>query len=182
LETLISQSYYSKVNLDWLNFNAKNSEISVFLINKAKVKKIHRFFGYIYYMDEIKEILGKVKNIAVIGVKNGTEDDAYKIPYYMSIHGYNIFPVNLKLAGEILFNNPVVAKVNELITPIDLVNIFRNPKYLLAHAQEILLMKPLPKYVWFQLGIYSDEAAGLLEENGIQVVQNRCIMVEHSNL
>ena len=133
-------------------------------------------------MDKIKEILDKSKNIAVIGVKNGLTDDAYKIPYYMSLHGYSIFPVNPKLAGEMLFDKPVVSNVTEIITPIDLVNIFRDPKYLFQHAQEILLMKPRPPYVWFQLGIYNDEAAGLLEENGITVVQNSCIMVEHSNL
>jgi len=43
-------------------------------------------------------------------------------------------------------------------------------------------MAPKPKYVWFQLGIYNDTAAKLLEENGFKVVQNRCIMVEHANL
>jgi len=43
-------------------------------------------------------------------------------------------------------------------------------------------MDPLPKYVWFQLGIYNDEAAKMLEKAGIKVVQNRCIMVEHARL
>ncbi|MFI5212309.1 MAG: CoA-binding protein, partial [Ignavibacteria bacterium] len=74
-------------------------------------------------------------------------------------------------------------QIEELITEkIDLVNIFRRPDYLVSHAKEILLMNPLPKYVWFQLGIYNDEAAKMLEEKGIQVIQNRCIMVEHANL
>ena len=132
-------------------------------------------------MHTIKEILNKTRNIAVIGVKNGELDDAYKIPFYMSLHGYNVFPVNPELEGEVLFNKPVVSKVTELITPIDLVNIFRRPEHLFIHAQEILQMKPRPHYVWFQLGIYNDEAAGFLEKNGIQVVQNRCIMLEHAN-
>jgi len=133
-------------------------------------------------MDLIREILDKSMNIAVIGIKNGPTDDAYKVPYYMSQNGYNIFPVNPKLAGGVLFDIAVVSKVTELITPIDIVNIFRNPKHLFTHAQEILQMKPHPHYVWFQLGIYNDEAANLLEKNGIKVIQNRCIMVEHSNL
>ena len=41
-------------------------------------------------------------------------------------------------------------------------------------------MNPLPKYVWFQLGISNDEAARMLEEKGIEVIQDECIMVEHS--
>jgi predicted CoA-binding protein len=61
-----------------------------------------------------------------------------------------------------------------------MVLIFRRGEYIDAHALEILQMQPKPKYAWFQLGIYNDNAAKLLNENGIKVIQNRCIMVEHA--
>jgi uncharacterized protein len=131
---------------------------------------------------KIAEILKKSRNIAVIGIKNGITDDAYKIPLYMFQHGYNIFPVNPKLAGEILFEHKTVSKITEFITPIDLVNIFRRPEYVFKHAEEILTVYPKPQFAWFQLGIYNDDAAELLEENGVKVIQNRCIMVEHVRL
>lgn len=129
-----------------------------------------------------EEMLKNTKSIAVIGIKEDEWETAYKVPYYMSVHGYRIFPVNPKLKGKVLFDEEVKDKVNHLIDPIDMVNIFRRPEYLEEHALEILQMQPLPKYVWFQLGIYNDNAAKMLEEKGIKVVQNRCIMVEHANM
>lgn len=129
-----------------------------------------------------EEMLKNTKSIAVIGIKEDEWETAYKVPYYMSVHGYMIFPVNPKLKGKVLFDEEVKDKVNHLIDPIDMVNIFRRPEYLEEHALEILQMQPLPKYVWFQLGIYNDNAAKMLEEKGIKVVQNRCIMVEHANM
>ena len=47
---------------------------------------------------------------------------------------------------------------------------------------EILQMDKLPKYVWFQLGIENDKAAMELEEAGIKVVQNACMLVELRHL
>ena len=63
---------------------------------------------------------------------------------------------------------------------IDLVNVFRRPADIPAHLDDILAVKP--KAVWFQLGIRNDEAAEVLARAGIQVVQDRCLMVEHQRL
>lgn len=133
-------------------------------------------------MSLIKEILDNSTTIAVIGIKDDETATAYKIPDYMYNHGYKIFPVNPKLEGRELFGEAALEKVNLIIDPVDIVNIFRKPEYLVGHATEILAMNPLPKCVWFQLGIVNDEAAKMLKEKGIKVVQNRCIMVEHANL
>ncbi|HEY3250100.1 MAG TPA: CoA-binding protein [Ignavibacteria bacterium] len=130
----------------------------------------------------IEEILKNSKTIAVIGLKYSQIQVAYKIPYYMQKHGYKIYGVNPMISGKEVLGKKVVGKVTDIKDKIDIVNIFRRPEYLVEHAKEILQMNPLPKYVWFQLGIYNDEAAKMLEANGIKVVQNRCIMVEHANL
>jgi len=130
----------------------------------------------------IKEILDNSTTIAVIGIKDDESATAYKIPFYMREHGFKIFPVNPKLEGKELFGEAAIDKVDLIIDPVDIVNIFRRPEYLVDHAVEILSMNPPPKCVWFQLGIVNDEAAKILEDKGIKVVQNRCIMVEHANL
>jgi len=130
----------------------------------------------------IPEILKNSKNIAVIGIKDDEPEVAFKVPYYMHANGYKIFPVNPKLIGKKVLDMEAIEKVTNINEAIDIVNIFRKPEFLVKHAKEILQMDPLPKYVWFQLGIYNDEAAKMLEEKGIRVVQNRCIMVEHANL
>ena len=130
----------------------------------------------------VKEILKKSHNIAVIGVKNSEIEPAYQVPLYMYEKGYHIFPVNPKLAGKSLFKEKTVSNVTEIDSKIDLVNIFRRSEFVYAHAEEILKMLHKPKYVWFQEGIYDDEAAKLLEAGGIKVIQDRCIMVDHEQL
>ncbi|MGH2576029.1 MAG: CoA-binding protein [Ignavibacteria bacterium] len=132
-------------------------------------------------MDTIKEILEKSRNIAVIGLKDIQNEPAYEVPLYLFENGYKVFPVNPTRFEKAAFGENFVNKVTDLKFNIDLVNIFRRPEFLTAHAKEILTMNP-PKYVWFQLGIANDDTAELLEQGGIQVVQNRCIMVEHSKL
>ena len=128
----------------------------------------------------IKEIFQNGKVIAVIGLKDKEAEPAYKVPHYMSSMGYKIYPVNPTRIGKKFLGEDFVSKVTVLKVPVDIVDIFRQPKFLTEHAKEILFMKPLPKYVWFQLGIRNDEAAEMLEKAGIKVVQNRCIMVEHT--
>ena len=44
------------------------------------------------------------------------------------------------------------------------------------HVDDIIAKKP--KSVWFQLGIRNDEAAEKLAKAGIDVVQDKCLMVE----
>lgn len=133
-------------------------------------------------MNLIKEILEKTETIAVIGAKKDEWEYAYKVPYYMKQHGYRVLPVNPKYEGDEILGEPAAGRVDKLIDPVDLVLIFRRPEFLDDHALEILRMNPLPKYTWFQLGIYNDNAAKLLESAGIKVVQNRCIMVEHAEI
>ena len=48
--------------------------------------------------------------------------------------------------------------------------------------EEVLALSPPPRAVWLQLGIREDAAARRLEEAGIAVVQDRCLMVEHGRL
>ena len=133
-------------------------------------------------MKTIKEILENTKTIAVLGMKEDEAEEAYRIPQYMQEHGYEIYPVNPTKAGREVMGKTFHEKLSDIEDTIDMVNIFRRPEFLVGHANEILAMNPLPKYAWFQLGIYNDEAAKMLEEKGISVVQNRCIMVEHAKL
>ena len=132
------------------------------------------------HKEKVLEMLKSSKTIAVIGMKDNGAETAYRIPYYMSKHGYKIYPVNPKNEGKELLGEKFVSKVDDLKVPIDLVDIFRKPEFLVEHAKEILNMKPLPKYVWFQLGIVNDEAVSMLEEKGLQVIQDECIMIEHT--
>ena len=128
----------------------------------------------------LREIFERCRTIAVVGIKAGASDDAFRVPQYMQRHGHRIVPISPKL-DEVL-GERCVTSLREVREPIDLVNLFRAPQHLPAHVDEILAMDPLPFAVWFQLGIRGDASAARLRAAGVAVVQDACLMVEHARL
>ena len=128
----------------------------------------------------LRELLSGAKTVAVIGIKVSETEDAYRVPLYLQQSGYHIIPVNPKLdeaLGETCFRT-----ITETSEAIDIVNLFRASDHVPAHVDEILALVPAPKAVWMQLGIHHGESALRLREAGIEVIQDRCIMVEHRRL
>ena len=126
----------------------------------------------------VRTLLESAHRIAVLGIK--TEDSgqpAYYVPEYAFHAGYEIIPVPVYYPDvrEIL-GQPIYRTINEIPGDIDIVNVFRRPRDIPAHLEDILAKKP--KSVWFQLGIRHDIAAERLAKAGIDVVQDRCLMVE----
>ena len=130
--------------------------------------------------EELRDLLTRVRSIAVVGIKDGPEDDAFRVPAYLQRCGYRIVPVSPKLR-EVL-GERVFASLRDVDAAVDLVDLFRAPQHVPGHVDEILAMSPRPRAVWMQLGISHDESARRLEEAGIAVVQDRCLLVEHRRL
>jgi predicted CoA-binding protein len=99
----------------------------------------------------------------------------------MARAGYDIVPVPVYYpeVTEIL-GRPVYRTVSAVPQPVDMVNVFRRPRDIPAHVEDILAARP--RVVWLQLGIRHDEAAETFARAGIQVVQDRCLLVEHRRL
>jgi uncharacterized protein len=132
-------------------------------------------------VEDVKRILQESKTVAVLGIHTNVSKAAYYVPRYLDSRNYEIFPVNPVFVGEEIFGKITVSSLTELTTPIDIVDVFRRSEALPDHVGEILGMKPLPKVVWFQLGIQNDEVAQRLSEAGIDVVQNRCTLADHQD-
>lgn len=130
--------------------------------------------------ESLRALLAEVRSIAVVGIKEGETDDAFRVPRYLQQRGYRILPVSPKL--ERVLGERCVPSLGKLEEPPDLVNLFRAPQHVPGHADEILALPRPPRGVWLQLGIRHDEAARRLEAVGIPVVQDRCLMVEHGRL
>ncbi len=130
---------------------------------------------------EIRHLLNETKRIAVIGIKIESYQPAFYVPDYMKNAGFEIVPVPVYYpdAAEIL-GEKVYRKLTDIPGGIDLVNIFRRSGDVAKHTDDILTKKP--KAVWMQSGIYNDEVAETLAKDGIKVVQNLCLMVEHRAL
>jgi len=127
--------------------------------------------------DEIREIFS-LKKIAVVGMSQHPEKDAHMVPKYLSIHGYDVIPVNPN-SDEILDKKSynIVSKVPG---KIDIVNVFRPSEDVLPIIQEAIKKKP--KVIWLQEGIHNEQAEELAKNAGIKVVFNRCMFAEHKRL
>jgi len=133
-------------------------------------------------MNTLKEILNQYKNIAVLGFSLKQDRASNRIGRYLSMNGFNVFGVNPNLDISESNGIPVHGDFKSLPKEIEVVNIFRRSEYLYDHVKEILKMDPLPKVIWTQLGVIDPEAKKLAEENGIQYIENKCIMVEHNKI
>lgn len=131
---------------------------------------------------ELTELLQGVSTIAVIGASTREGRPANYVPAYLAGRGIDVVGVNPAAAGETLFGNAVVGTLAELEQPVDLVNVFRRNDDIPGHLGDILALDPKPRAVWIQLGLRHDETAEALRAEGITVVQDRCLMVEHRRL
>ena len=127
--------------------------------------------------DGIRRILEGAKRIAVLGIKVEFDRPAYFVPEYAQMAGYEIIPVPVYYP-EIteMFGTRVYRKVADVPGDVDIVDVFRRSEHIPPHVDDIIAKKP--KAVWFQSGIRNDSAAEKLAKAGIQVVQDRCLMVE----
>ena len=128
--------------------------------------------------DGIQRVLRDARRIAVLGIKTPeTQQPAYYVAEYAQRSGYDVVPVPVYYPDvkEIL-GRPVYRTVAGIPEAVDMVNVFRRPDHIPAHVDDIIAARP--KSVWFQLGIRNDEAAERLAREGIDVVQDRCLMVE----
>jgi hypothetical protein len=128
--------------------------------------------------DDVAPVLQTAKTVAVVGIKDTPYQPAFYVPQYLQKQGYRIIPVNPKLKqvlGERCFSSLL-----EIKEPVDIVNLFRAPENIPSHAEEALRLKPL--LFWMQTGIRHPEAAAMLAQAGIYVVQDRCMYQDHIRL
>ncbi len=128
--------------------------------------------------DDIRKLLERTRRIAVLGIKpESTGAPAAYVPEYAQDAGYEIIPVPVYYPELTeMFGLPVHRRLVDIPEPIDMVNVFRRPADIPPHVDDIIASRP--SSVWFQLGIRNDAAAERLARAGIDVVQDRCLLVE----
>ena len=127
---------------------------------------------------DIHKIL-ELKNIAVVGMSNTEGRPANFVPKYLIENGYNVIPVN-PTTTEVL-GRKTYPKVSDVPEQVDIVDIFRRSEDVRPVVDDAIKKKGI-KVIWMQSGIYNKDAERKAKENGIDVVYNRCMKVEHSVL
>ena len=136
----------------------------------------------------IKKTLETSKTIAMVGVSSIKKEVPTKIKRrpstivmkYMQEFGYKVIPVNPFSEGEKLYGETIVANLNDIKIPIDIVDVFRPSKEAAAVAQDAI--KIGAKVFWLQYGIQNDEAKQIVEAKNIFYVSNKCIKQEYQRL
>lgn len=131
-----------------------------------------------YPDDYIDGILESAKTIALVGASSNEMRPSHSVMKFLLSEGYDVIPVNPELAEQKLLGQLVYAKLADIPTPVDMIDIFRNSVAAGGVVDEALGLKQKPSVIWMQLGVRNDAAAARAEAQGIKVVMNRCPAIE----
>jgi predicted CoA-binding protein len=130
--------------------------------------------------DTIKEILSKYKTIAMVGVSKDPTKASTIVMKYMQKYGFKVIPVNPKAKGEKILGEEVFEKLEDIKTPVDIVDVFRPSVEAYKYAEDTV--KIGAKVLWLQLGIRSSKAKEMLESKNIKYIDNRCTKMEYQKI
>ena len=137
----------------------------------------------------IKQILASAKTIAMVGVssiqKKEPSNNIRRRPSiivmkYLQEFGYRVIPVNPSSAGKKIYGETVVAKLENVTIPIDMVNVFRPSKEATMIAKQTVEIGA--KVLWLQYGIQNQEAQKISKSANVTYIANRCIKQEYQRL
>lgn len=129
---------------------------------------------------DIATLVNGLKRVAVLGIKTEAHrgQPAFYVAEYVQRAGIEVVPVPVYYPDvtEIL-GQPVYRTIAAIPGELDLVDVFRRPQDIDQHLEDLIAKHP--RAVWFQLGIRNELAAERLLAAGIDVVQDRCLLVDH---
>lgn len=132
--------------------------------------------------ERLARILLEARTIAMLGASIRPERPSHRVGNYLVAAGYRVIPVNPTHAGAELFGEKVRASLRDVGEHVDLLDIFRRPEFVPRAVRDALRHLAGLRAVWMQLGITSAEARALAEARGLDVVENRCMLIEHRRL
>ncbi len=127
---------------------------------------------------ELRALLERTRRIAVVGLSPKPHRDSHRVSLYMQECGYEIIPIYPR--EERILGAQVYRRVQDVPGGVDLVDVFRRSEAL-PEVTEDMLAAGAPA-IWFQLGCVHAGAAARAREQGVQVVMDRCLMVDHARL
>ena len=122
-------------------------------------------------------LLQRTKSIAIVGMsKTPSRSSHFVATYLAGSTDFDVYYVNPR-ETEIL-GQPVYASLADLPVVPDMVDVFRRVDDLPEVTADAIAVGA--KSVWFQLGLVHNEAATTAVAAGLDVVQDRCVKIEHA--
>lgn len=122
--------------------------------------------------EEIREILSKVRTIALVGASEKTHRPSHEVMAYLQGRGYRVIPVNPRLAGGTLLGETVYPDLASVPGPVDMADLFLAPERTDA-VIDAAIARDVP-VIWMQIGVINADGAERAEAAGARVVMDRC--------
>jgi len=125
--------------------------------------------------EKTRRILSRCKTIAVVGLSAQWHRPSYFAAKYLQEHGYKVIPVNpgyAEILGEKCYKS-----LRDIPGKVDVVDCFRKSAEIPAIADDAIAIGA--KVLWMQLGVENGDARRRAEAAGLEVVENRCMKIEH---
>ena len=127
----------------------------------------------------MKKILTSSKTIAMVGIssiKKETSTNIIRRPStivmkYLQEFGYRVIPVNPFAVGKKIYGETVVAKLEDIKIPVDIVDVFRPSSETPIIADQAVKIKT--KALWLQYGIQNKKAQEIVQLANISYIENK---------
>jgi hypothetical protein len=139
--------------------------------------------------DELmKKTLSSAQTVAMVGVSSIKKEESSNIKRrpsiivmkYLQEFGYRVIPVNPFSAGKEIYGETVIAQLEDISIPIDIVDVFRPSNEVPELAEQTVKIQA--KVLWLQYGIKSDKAKEIVKSKNITYISNKCIKQEYQRL
>ena len=133
---------------------------------------------------EIVGILHATRTIAVVGASTNPARHSHRVMHFMQLNGYRTIPVNPMAAGGQIHGETVYASLADVPDPIDMVDVFRRQEAIPQVVDEVIAARAEKqiRFLWLQLDLYDEAAAGKARAAGLTVVMDRCLKIEYGRL
>jgi predicted CoA-binding protein len=128
----------------------------------------------------MRAVLKRVRTIAAVGMSANDMRPSYFAMLYLQSKGYRVIPINPRYAGQKILGETVLASLDELPEPPDMVQVFRRSKDAPPVVEDAI--RAGAKVLWMQLGVRHDEAGERARQAGLDVVMDRCPKIEYGRL
>jgi predicted CoA-binding protein len=129
----------------------------------------------------LRRILTDTRTIAVVGASDKPTRPSNEIySYLVSTGQYQVYPVNPTITE--INGAQVYSRLADVPVVPDMVDVFRRFDDLPSVLTQTLALPQRPKTLWLQEGLWHEQVGRDADAAGMQVVMDRCLMVEHARL
>jgi predicted CoA-binding protein len=129
-------------------------------------------------IEKLRRILKTARTIAVVGLSAQWHRPSFFAAKYMQEHGYRVIPVNP--GYDTILGERCYKSLRDIPEPVDMVDCFRKSAEIPAIAEDAVAIGA--KVLWMQLGVVNPAARARAEGAGLEVVDDRCVKIEHARL